>query len=370
MLQGSKQVSAWAREELAGCEVVYRDKETFERTLRAIVSDGQDKLHVISDFDFTLTRYYQADGISRSASCHMVLESSTGLLPEAYTVSAKALQHKYHPIEADMTMDPEVKFRHMEDWVNAHNKLFMESGVTQHIIVTAVDRSLSSGRFRMREGAYDLLSTLERHGIPLLIFSAGISNVLECAIERTFSSNSTSTSSSSGSVGAVSAALPSNISVISNRCLFDSADGSLQGFSAPVLHVYNKSCHAFLSSNPHFERIRGRKASDEEEEDAETAGALATAHDDGSCRPQQQRQRQLPERRNVFLFGDSLGDIKMSQGLEDRIDNIIKIAFLNDRDRAAGQLDSYLQAGNFDLVVYGDESLNVHRLLLSMVLSK
>lgn len=327
--------SSYAKETLAGCQVCYRNKVDFDAKLAAIIKGGKEKLHVISDFDFTLTKYYQEDGASRSASCHMVLEHSVGLLPESYCTKAKGLQQKYHPIEVDPDMDPAVKFAHMEDWVNSHNALFMESGLTESIIVTAVSRALDTGKFRMRNGLSKLFATLEMHRVPLLIFSAGISNVLEAAIQNTQKEKGAGASSA----GAFKLPdLPTNMNVISNRCLFNSADGSLEGFTQPVLHVYNKSCHAFLDTSPHFRLI-------------EEPGK--------------------PARSNVLLFGDSLGDIKMSQGIEGKTENLLKIGFVNDKniDIGSSQLDTYLLEQNYDLVVFGDPGLDVQQYLIDTVLT-
>jgi len=347
----------FTKETLAGCQVCYRDKVDFEAKLAAMVSGGRNKLHVISDFDFTLTKYYQEDGSSRSASCHMVLEHSVGLLPETYCSKAKGLQQKYHPIEVDPHMDPAVKFAHMEDWVNAHNTLFMESGLTQHIIVTAVRRALDSGKFRMRRGLTNLFTTLETHGVPLLIFSAGISNVLEIAIQNQMLRDSAGRNNRDRDAGAAAAArsrddegdvsglpsLPKNMNVISNRCLFNSADGSLEGFTVPVLHVYNKSCHAFLETNQHFRVI----------EQPDTEGC---------------------KRSNVLLFGDSLGDIKMSYGIEDKTENLLKVGFLNDKTidigSSSSHIDTYLSLQNYDLVVFGDPGLDVQQYLIEKILSQ
>ncbi len=332
----ASEASGYYRETLKGCEVIYRNKTEFDLKHAAMVRDGRDGLQVISDFDFTLTRYYQADGESRSASCHMVLEHSTGLLPENYLIAAKELQLYYYPIEQDPTMDPDIKFQHMEDWVNKHNVLFMDCGLTEDIIQTAVVRAYDTGKFRLRDGLEHMISMLYDANVPLLIFSAGITNVLEFALQ---SALAPTTSDGTKCIEP----LPSNINIISNRCLFETTStdnddgatttnvsGALIGFSTPVLHVYNKSCHAFRDTNPHFPKSIHRK--------------------------------------NVLLFGDSLGDIKMSQGYEDNINNIIKIGFINDKIKANEQLNTYLLESNYDMVIMGDPSLDVHQHLLERIL--
>jgi len=335
------------RGQLAGSyEVVYRNKSEFDAKISAMIEDGKERLQVISDFDFTLTCYYQSDGESRSASCHMVLEHSTGLLPDSYLINAKALQEYYYPIEQDPNMDHEVKFKHMEDWVNKHNELFMTSGLTANIINTAVDNSIKDGKFRVRDGIKELFTTMKNNNIPCLIFSAGITNVLESALKRSLSSSivSTSTISTDGEVDGddVNATvLSDNVNIISNRCLFDDADakgnGKLVGFSTPVLHVYNKSCvNEFLIKNNHF-----------------TINTINRKYN------------------NILLFGDSLGDIKMSHGLENHtiINNIIKIGFLNDKYKCNDQLNTYLSESNYDIVIFGDPGLGVQQYILNLIIN-
>ncbi len=321
----SELVSGYFREDISGASVIYRDKEEFDRKYSAMIRGGREKLQVISDFDFTLTKYYQADGESRSASCHMVLEHSEGLLPDTYLAAAKELQSYYYPIEQDPTMDPDVKFQHMEDWVNKHNVLFMECGITQEIIQTAVIKAFETGKFRLREGLVHLMATLHDADVPLLIFSAGITNVLEYALQRSLSPEA-------NELGQRVDPLPDSVNIISNRCLFDETTKELTGFSKPVLHVYNKSCDAFLETNPHFLAANGRS--------------------------------------NVLLFGDSLGDIKMSQGLEAGIDTLIRVGFLNDKNKAADQLDTYLRQENYDLVILGDPGLQVQQYLVDSISSR
>ena len=288
-----------------GIRVLYKDGDRFREIMDIFVSEGKSNLVVISDFDFTLTKYYQQDKETRSCSCHMVLEHSTGLMPESYLTQAKALQQKYHPIEIDPDMDMDVKYRHMEDWVNAHNQLFRESGLKQSTITTAVVNAMESKSFNMRDELASLVSKLTSSNVPLLIFSAGIANVLEHAFKITLDAEN----------------LPSNMQVISNRCIFDENDGSLKDFSQPVLHVYNKSCTAFLD-HPFFE--------------------------------------QIDDRANFLLFGDGLGDLKMSQGLNILTDQILKFGFVNDESKLGEVLPRFFAEDAYDVIILGDPGLQFH----------
>lgn len=301
--------------ELSGLHVIYKNRTEFESKLSSFKTDGASSLSVISDFDFTLSRYYQADGTSRSASCHMVLENSDGLLPEEYVRKARELQHHYYPIEKDPTIGKEEKYKEMESWVTKHNLLFQEISLTDNIVNQAVANSLESGCFALRGNLQEMFNVLEKAEVPLLIFSAGISNVLESALQK--------------SIGA----LPKNMDVASNKLLFDES-GVLVGFSQPVLHVMNKSCHAFLDTVPFFKRLNNEN------------------------------------RKNLFVFGDSIGDLKMTEGLDVQPANVIKIGFLNPKDHEP-LLPSYLEAGDtsYDIVILGDPPLDVHLQILRDIIN-
>ena len=311
---------------LSGLNVIFRDKSRFEAKLHGFKEAGVDKCQVISDFDFTLSRYFQADGVSRSASCHMVLEKYEKGLPGSYTTKAAALQQHYHPIENDMSLAKEEKYQHMADWANKANDLFREAGLTKDILHGAVQEALNTGIFCTRQDLKELLDLLLEKRVPLLLFSAGLANVLEHAILRVLHPEA----EEKDLWGMVLTEMYENINVISNRVIWDE-NGDLTDFSSPVLHVMNKSCTAFLDNNPHFSLCG-------------------------------------TERTKLFLFGDSLGDLKMSIGLDYlQPSDIIKVGFLNAKDHAP-LLEKYLHEDAYDFVILGDPSMQVQLDLVKTVI--
>ena len=72
-----------------------------------------------------------------------------------------------------------------------------------------------------REGSDRVLSTLAKHKVPTLVFSAGIGDVIEEFFIQHWGP------------------LPDSLHVISNRMRFDES-GKLVGFSDPLIHVFNK----------------------------------------------------------------------------------------------------------------------------------
>lgn len=287
--------------------VLFRDKDDFKRKLTVLVAAGPGGLRCIADFDFTLSKYFKDDGVSRADSCHASLENAhkSGLLPPDYITRAKALQAHYYPLEIDTTISECDKFRFMEEWVEKHNALLVESRITPRTIKTVVSQAIDERRLILRQGLESFISILEQHNIPTLIFSAGIADVVEAALNKTLGVSS----------------LPPFLSLISNKAIFQDAnddDSPLVDWSRPALHVLNKRASSFLD-HPFFTEV--------------TAG----------------------EKKNLLLLGDSIGDPRMCMGIEDDCDTILKVGFLNVsvEERKAEFLEAY------DLLVLGDPELDL-----------
>ena len=136
------------------------------------------------------------------------------------------MQQHYHPIENNMSISKEEKFQHMADWANKANDLFREAGLTKGILHDAVQEALDTGIFRTRQDLRELLELIIDKNIPLLIFSAGLANVLEHAILRVLHPEA-----EEGDLRCTKFTEEyENINVISNRVIWDE-NGSLSGFS-------------------------------------------------------------------------------------------------------------------------------------------
>ena len=73
--------------------------------------------------------------------------------------------------------------------------------------------------------------------------------------------------------------------------------------------------------------------------------------------------REIKERKNVILLGDSLGDLGMIEGFE--YNEIIKIGFLNENIKE--QLDIYKE--KFDVVIINDGDFNYINKIVNQILS-
>ncbi|KAK4385474.1 Cytosolic 5'-nucleotidase 3A, partial [Sesamum angolense] len=243
-----------------GAEVMVGDPELLQSKISSIRLDGPPKLQVIADFDATLTKYW-IDG-QRGHSSH-------GLLQQG---------------------NPE--------WEKTH-ALLIEGGLTYG----AIESSVAKSRIAFREGVTELFELLERSNVPVLIFSAGLADIIEEVLRhklhRSFK----------------------NVKIVSNRMVFDQ-NGNLVSFKGKTIHVLNKNEHAIDMAGPVHDRLGD-------------ANGLA---DDTSS---------VKMRTNVLLLGDHIGDLGMSDGLN--YDTRISVGFLM-MHRCGGLLNLLLSFVQLQLI--------------------
>ena len=269
---------------------------------------------IVADFDYTLSAFRVTNERGekvKSCSTHRVIETFSGLA-ENYRVTAKKLQEFYYPLEIDTSLSHEQRDAHMLDWVTkAHDALTQHSGLCRDDISKAV----AEATVKLRDGASRLLRTSERNGVKLIIFSAGIDDVLREILTQRQEPFS-------------------HALVESNKMVFDDDSGALVGFGSSVYFTGNKTATVAI------EKIQ------------EYLGCSGTT----SSYP------------DLIVVGDSIGDLKMSQGLEcsDRADQIIlTVGLLN--DRVEERLPEFLE--KFDVVIAGDGSLDYVNELLDEILA-
>lgn len=251
---------------------------------------GTERLQVISDFDYTMTQFFVAPG-KRGASCHCLIEDS-GFLSSTYQTQAKALFHYYYPLEVSAFFTVQEKIPYMEEWVEKAHDLLMMSKLRKSQIKYAVAEALSAETMALRGGVTGLLARLKDERVPLLLFSAGLADVIEEVLLQQCGDKQ-------------------DLHIVSNHMIFE--DDILVGFSSPSYHVFNKKAIYAKDISPFF------------------------------------KEKDLGHRQNLLLLGDSLGDASMCEGLDIDDQTKIKIGFLNDK---VERLPDYLQA--YDVVLLGD----------------
>lgn len=230
--------------------VVISDPKELEKAKKVISEAGTEKLHVIADFDRTLTTAF-VKGKS-VPSLISILRDGSYLTPD-YARKANELYAKYHPIEIDPKIPLEEKKKAMQEWWTTHFDLLIKSGLNKEDIKRVVE----SGKVKFRDGFSEFVDFLQTHNIPLVIMSSsGLGgDAISMYLEK-------------------EGKLYDEIHIISNSFEWNEK-GNAVAVKEPIIHVMNKD-ETTIQNFPVFEVIKNRK--------------------------------------NVLLLGDTLEDIEMVKG--------------------------------------------------------
>lgn len=283
--------------ELSKCSVLMKERGKVEETMYNMQQAGPGSLQVISDFDMTLTRFAYKG--KRVPTTHNILDNRL-LIDESCKKKIKKLLNTYYPIEIDARLSTEEKLPLMVEWWTKVHELLIEQKIRKNMLAQAVKES----RSKLRDGYKMFFDHLAEHQVPLLIFSAGIGDVLEEVIRQNH-------------------VFHPNVHIISNYMDFDHT-GVLQAFKGQLIHTFNKREGA-LSHAAHLPELKGRT--------------------------------------NVLLLGDSLGDLTMADGVSN-VQNTLTIGFLNDQVEERKEL----YVNSFDIVLVNDETLEIPNAILKNIL--
>ncbi|XP_061822660.1 7-methylguanosine phosphate-specific 5'-nucleotidase-like isoform X1 [Nerophis lumbriciformis] len=200
--------------ELSKSSVLMRERRRVEKKLHAMRQEGPGSLHVIADYDMTLTRF--AHNGKRVPTTHNILDSRL-LVNKECGKKMRELLSTYYPIEIDASLTVEEKLPFMLEWWTKVHQLLVEQKIRKDLLAQAVRESSSM----LRDGYKVFFDCLADENIPLLIFSGGVGDVLEEMIRQ-------------------HRVFHPNIHVISNYMDFDNS-GVLRAFKGPLIHTFNKS---------------------------------------------------------------------------------------------------------------------------------
>ncbi|KAA0187303.1 Cytosolic 5' nucleotidase III [Fasciolopsis buskii] len=279
-----------------------------ERTwskLESMRSAGPDSLEVISDFDHTMSKFRE-NGV-KIPSCHGIFEMDPEVT-ESTRNKLKALTERYLPIEFDPVLPVEDKIPHMIDWWSTAHQIIVDCGLHRK----ALQKTVCECNLVLRDKVKEFTDLLSQNHIPLLIFSAGLGDVIQLLLQR-FSMDT------------------NNVRVVSNFMRFNNED-ILVGFEEPIIHTFNKTA----ASIPEFG----------------IAGGAAT-----------------PRRTCVLLLGDSTGDVHMADGAtvddpEGVCGTVLRIGFLN--DQVEKNLDVYKSL--YDIVLVDHATFSVPLAIVRYIL--
>lgn len=230
--------------------VIIPHLEEVENIKAQIKSAGPQDLHILADFDRTLT-YGAVNGVKTPSIISLLRDGHH--LVEGYAKKAHQLFNTYHPSEIDQNIPLEKKKKKMEIWWEAHNKLLIESGLAY----SDLEDIVNSGNVKFREGVLDFLDFLHEHDIPLIVFSAsGCGEAVRMFFQKIHKDYS-------------------NIFYVTNQFNWDE-NGRAISTKGIIIHSFNKD-ETILEEIPEVYRA-------------------------------------IQSRPNVILLGDSIGDVGMVEG--------------------------------------------------------
>uniref|UniRef100_A0AC34QWE9 5'-nucleotidase n=1 Tax=Panagrolaimus sp. JU765 TaxID=591449 RepID=A0AC34QWE9_9BILA len=310
-------------------KVLIKNPAEVQRKIRQIILDGYNKLLVISDFDYTLSRYrddknekcltthaifdvctaqkspalakklqdlakkYRDDKNEKCLTTHAIFDVCTAQKSPALAKKLQDLAKKYLPIEFDPHMSMEEKTPYMDDWWRISHKYIVEEKFT----LEDIEGFVAKAKILLRDAAVEFVRSVEAHNVPLILFSAGIGNIIEIILKR--------------NLGHV----PATLHLISNMMGFDE-NNVCASFSEPLIHTFCKNSSVITGERPFFHHVRNRS--------------------------------------NVILLGDSLGDVAMDVGIESE-GTALKIGYLNFNFEQL--MEKYLEV--YDIVLVDNQSMEV-----------
>ncbi|KAJ1368952.1 hypothetical protein KIN20_030318 [Parelaphostrongylus tenuis] len=281
-------------------QVLMRDRSVVEKKLRALIDDGKESLMVITDFDYTLSKF-EDNREGRCWTTHGVFDNCVRQINPDLAKKFQLLKDKYLPIEFDPKLTMEQKVPHMEEWWNVSHRYIVSAGFHR----TNNEGFVRRAKIVLRDHADHMMRRLHQLGVPLVVFSAGIGNIIEMFLKQTLGQ------------------IPTNIRLISNMMNFNEQD-VVVSFSEPLIHTFCKNSSVIRKEAQFF--------------------------------------HELNDRTNIILLGDSMGDIHMDVGVEKKA-LTLKIGFLN--SDVSNLLDHYMDA--YDMVLVQDQSMQIPNHILQAI---
>ncbi len=212
-------------------KVIISNNSELEKKKTKFKSSGISSLHVVTDFDKTLTKAFNKKEKVGTAIAQI---RNNNYLSTEYTKKAFGLFNHYHLIETDPNLTIDKKIHFMEEWWSKHLGLIVSSGMKKEIVEDIVNKEF----ILAREGLGEFLSFLNKYEVPVLILSSALGDVIDGFLKK-------------------KNLLSDNMHIISNYFNFDE-NGLAKGYKGKIVHVFNKD-ESQVKNTPYFERISKRK---------------------------------------------------------------------------------------------------------------
>ena len=273
------------RDALLGQNIHIADTNKLSDILEQLVLHGVGKLQLVVDFDRTLTNRWDVKRRRLHPTTRGILNQ---LCPLSLRNRIVLINKNIRAAETDLSLSRLRRMPLMVARQQSIQRILLKCTLKRDDIQDIVRRNAN-----LRAGTSELLDWSGRLGVPLVVMSSGIGDVVHAELALAHAKS-----------------LPRTVKVVSNFCVFNSSN-NLVGFSQPLIVSSGKSSTLIPASVA-----------------AELLGR--------SC---------------MILVGDALDDATMSDGAE--LTTLLKIGLLNHNVDAL--LPRYLEL--FDIIVTGDASL-------------
>ncbi|MFA5188617.1 MAG: haloacid dehalogenase-like hydrolase [Patescibacteria group bacterium] len=211
--------------------ILIPDQERLDSLIRNFKEQGKDKIHVLADFDRTLTGAF-IEG--QKVSTVIAQFRQSGYLTPDYALKAHELYNTYRPIEIDPKVSKNEKIAKMHEWWQKHFALLVSNGLNKKVM----DEIVSKRALKFRAGALDFIDSLHENNIPLVIMSAGPGDMISQYLKQ-------------------EGRLYNDIHIIANFFDFDK-EGKVIKIKEPIIHSLNKK-EIFVKDFPAFKDVKERK---------------------------------------------------------------------------------------------------------------
>jgi len=182
--------------------------------IKKMSEGGDDKLHILSDFDKTITTLSYING-KPVGSLIGQLRTGGYLTPE-YASASYELLKKYAPFENDQTISRQKRMKKMEEWWTKHHELLIRYHLNKH----DMDEVMKAAQMKLREGTKEFFKLLQQYNIPIIIISGGPSYMIEKMLF-------------------LAELLTENVHIVANYYEFD-PEGYMINAKKPIIHSLNK----------------------------------------------------------------------------------------------------------------------------------
>lgn len=216
---------------MSDSNIVISNQYKLNKILDAMAAGGPEKLHILADFDKTLTKAF-----TNGSRYHSVISQirDGAYLPEEYNKAAHELFGIYSVFERDIKIPITNRQAKMKEWWDEHHKLLIHYGLTKNILRDVVEHKT----LILRDGLKELFNQLDHFQIPLVIMSAAPGDLIQMHLED-------------------AGLMTDNIYIIANFYEFNSV-GRMTGVKDPIIHSLNKY-ETTVESFPVFQKIKNRK---------------------------------------------------------------------------------------------------------------